>query len=158
MTIAISATLAFSAHAAEEAEDGITVSTEAEGTNFFAEVYDDVSEYAGEILCALTFIGSLVLAYAYKRGLMPLVKSSLVSISNAVTKIGENTKAASEKSAKLSESINNTDKTVTELTKRLESLENSVKEKLESEDGIRDERRQLALVIGAQIDTAGSYP
>ena len=152
LTVAISATLAFSAHAAEEVADEATESTEADSTNFFTEVYEDVAENAGEILCALTFVGSLVLSFAYKRGLMPLVEGSLVSIGNAVEKIGDNTRAASEKSAELSENINLTARTVQDLANKLEALELAVREKLEYEDGIRDERRQLALVVGAQID------
>lgn len=57
--------------------------------NVFELMWDEVKRYISEILCALTFISSIIVALAYKKGLVPVLEGSLGAISRAVTKIKE---------------------------------------------------------------------
>ncbi len=65
--------------------------TQPEEPTFFSELYSAVKENATEILCSLSLIGSVILAYAYKKGLIPLLKGSLDALLRSVGKIKENT-------------------------------------------------------------------
>lgn len=124
--------------------------------NFFESVYNEIIGYASEILCALTLIGSVTLAVAYKKGLLPLLEKSLVSIGNAITKIKENTKESAEKNTLFSQSIDEklaaTKEAVDGLCKNVERLNESLENTKRNEEGDRLEKRQLRLVVGAQID------
>ena len=57
--------------------------------NVFELMFNEVTSYFSEILCALTFLSSIVVALAYKKGLVPIVEGSLGAISKAITKIKE---------------------------------------------------------------------
>lgn len=70
-----------------------------ENGNFFAEIYEYVSNHADDLFSALAFIGSLVLAFIYKKGLMPQLSNALGNIRASVKSIGdtaEKTLAGSE--------------------------------------------------------------
>ena len=123
--------------------------------NLFTRLYSEISSYASEILCALTFVGSMILAFAYKKGLLPLIERSLISIGNAIGKIKDNTHDSAEKTARLSENIEEklTGATLLldSLSKRIAVLEDSLKESLENESEARLEKKQLRLVFDTQI-------
>ncbi len=127
-----------------------------DNTNFFEKVYHEVSAYTSEILCALTFTGSMTLALAYKKGFLPLVEKSLVTIGNAVTKIKENTKENTELSSQLGVNIesklNDTQELLTCLGKKIGALEESLNASFENESAARLENEQLRIVVDAQID------
>ena len=163
-------TSAFSASAEEsgENEDNITAieatdvpeyaneDNGAEDVNFFGKVYDDLSAYAGEILCALTFVGSLTLALAYKKGLLPLIEKSLLTIGSAITKIKDNAKENEDKCTAINKSIDERLTGATEiirnLSSKVEMLNDRLCESIEDESEARREKRQLRLVVDAQID------
>ena len=127
-----------------------------EQTNFFEKLYLEVGTYASEILCALTFTGSIVLAFAYKKGLLPLVERSLVTIGNAVTKIKENTKENTEISSQLGVNVegklNDTQKLLSRLAEKISSLEEALNTSLNNERETRLENKHLRLVVDTQID------
>ena len=156
LTIAISLTVGFSANA--ETEDNLepTKNEAIVEENLFSRVYSEVSEYAGEILCAMTFAGSLVLAFAYKKGLLPLVEGSLLAISNSVSKIKESTKETQDQGARFGESIesgiNGTKELLESLEEKISSLDLALKKKLDREKNEAFEREKLQIVVKAQID------
>ena len=82
----------------EKAED------KANGDNFFVAVYSAFSDYVPEILSALAFIGSLVLAFFYKKGLLPVVKASLTGLTGIVRDV----KLKAEENETISRELSNT--------------------------------------------------
>ena len=154
MLILVSALVLSVSASAQEAE-----STElADGTeeNVFDKMYADVSEYATEILCAMTFAGSLILAFAYKKGLLPIVKGSLLSIGNAVSKVKDSVGESAEKGVKLGESIEkgleNTKTVLDGLVKKISELDTALEERLSDESERAHEAEVLRLVLLSQIE------
>ena len=135
---------------------GLGEENTAEAPNFFGKVYDDLSAYAGEILCALTFVGSLTLALAYKKGLLPLIEKSLLTIGSAITKIKENAKENEDKCTAINQSIDekltSAAEIISNLSKKVELLDKKLSESIKDESEARREKRQLRLVVDAQID------
>ena len=89
------------ASAAEDSEatdvvTGESAPTETENSNVFEELCAAVSEFSGEIASALAFLGSLIVAVAYKRGLMPTVKSGIGAIGGAVSQLKDSTESYSK--------------------------------------------------------------
>ena len=147
---------------AEEADDVSNVSTTVSDEtvtdtdeNLFASAYNELTEYAGEILCALTFIGSLILAVAYKKGLLPLIEKSLISIGNAVSKIKDSTKESADKSSAASESIErkltSTTEALDSLSERVAALSAALESSMENDNEAKRTKKQLRLVMDAQI-------
>ncbi len=77
-----------------------TAAPPAEDANFFAKLYSWLGNYSSEILCALTFIGSVLVAFAYKRGLLPLISRAISNIGGAIGKIKDITEGFAEHSEK----------------------------------------------------------
>ena len=76
---------------------------EIKDTSFFGELFDEVKVHSAEIFSALTLVGSCVLAFSYKNGLLPTVKKSVGGIGGAVSEIKE----SSDKTAKTVSDIEN---------------------------------------------------
>ena len=127
-----------------------------EKPNFFTKVYTELSCYASEILSALTLIGSLTLALAYKKGLLPLVEKSLLTIGGAITKIKESTKESADMSSALGdiidEKLTTTKETVDLLANRIKELDDRLSESIKDEKDAMREKRQLSLIVNAQIE------
>lgn len=82
-------------------EDGATME---ESTPFTTLVADFFTENADTILGSLTLLGSLLVAFLYKKGLLPLVRSGLSALASLLGKTGEVTeKFTSEASAVLTD-------------------------------------------------------
>ncbi len=121
-------------------------------TNSFEMVFETVKKYATEIFCALSFIGSLILAYAYKSGLLPILKSGIGAISEVVSRIKDTTERGETKTDALTntvaERLNNTESCLDNIGNAIESLGERLD--LLSED--KDERQKLRVILSAQID------
>ena len=145
--------LTISASAQESESIELTNGTE---ENVFNKIYADVSEYATEILCAMTFAGSLILAFAYKKGLMPIVRGSLLSIGNAVSKVKDSVGESAEKGEKLGESIEkgleSTKNVLDSLVEKISELDAALEERLTDESERAREQEVLRLVLLSQID------
>lgn len=143
----------FSAYASEETVPEAVENTE---ENLFSRAFDEIIEYAPEILSTLTLTGSLILAVSYKKGLLPLVEKSLVAIGNAVTKIKDKTGESVELSEKLGLDIDQklaeATGVLTSLAKRIAELEGSINNSLADKVEQRLEAKELRLVVDAQID------
>lgn len=154
MLILVSALVLSVSASAQEAES--TELTDGTEENVFDKIYADVSEYATEILCAMTFAGSLILAFAYKKGLLPIVKGSLLSIGNAVSKVKDSVGESAEKGVKLGESIEkgleNTKTVLDGLVKKISELDTALEERLSDESERAHEAEVLRLVLLSQIE------
>ena len=149
IVLALGLSVTASAETLTEAEE-ITEAT------VFDKLYTEVSEYAGEILCALAFIGSVVLAFAYKKGLMPIVKSSLVTIGNAMSKmkdsVNKNAERGEEMNREIASGLDGAVKVIETLGERIDTLEKSLTERLADKDETAREREALSIIMTSQID------
>ena len=94
--------------------------------NFFTELFFEIKSYATEIFCALTFVGSVILAFAYKKGLLPFVEKALIAITNSVTRINERTEHSEENTERFSnemrEKLEHTEKAISTLEEKIELM------------------------------------
>ena len=126
---------------------------EKDGTgNPFEALFNTVKAYATEIFCAMTFVGSLILAYAYKCGLIPIIKGGIGALSATVSGIRESAERGEKKTDELghavSERLKNAESTLDGISENL-SLMATKLDKLEA-DG--DEKRKLRIVMNAEVD------
>ncbi len=141
-------------------EEGVGEATNTEGANAqdvtsenaLAEVYETVKSYTSEIFSTLAFIGTLIVAFIYKKGLLPVITRTTTAISTLLSRLrAEN--AAGQKSA---------DDKLTLTAERLAALEERITDIRASLDAVgesldrraNDDRSggQLRTVISAQVD------
>lgn len=151
LTITLSLLIVFSllgvtVFAAEGVDGEITES------NVFSEVYEVILRHSDKILSALAFLASLFLAFAYRSGIIPLIKGGLNTLGAAVTKLGEQTDKASEISEKtISEAkdkLADTEKVLSLLTDKLEVLEEKLGDAIEDKERASD----MKIIMESQID------
>ena len=98
--------------------------------NVFSLMLDEAKKYFSEILCFFTFITSVVVALAYKKGLVPILEGGLAAISRAVTKIkdksDESDKEARQNYTSLEEKIKEYESALSVLNERVVSLTDSI--------------------------------
>ena len=125
---------------------------EAKEENLLSKIYAQICEYSGEILAAMTFAGSLILAFAYKKGLLPIVKTSLLSIGNALGKmkdsVSENAEMGKALGEKLECGLEKAKEVIDGLGDKVDALELALSEKLSEES----EKERFKFIMQAQID------
>ena len=146
-------TLSVTAFAAEEEfEESAAKGDTGADESPFSEIYSIICENTDKIFSALAFISSLILAFAYKRGALPLIKSGIAGIG----------KSAGELAEKSGEAIEKTEQTLSFLSERFAFCESSVESalasieelgaKLESIEKNTDGSEKTKAVLLSQID------
>ena len=119
----------FAASDEEILDTGSYISAEqTESTNIFEQLYLTIYNNSDKLLSLLAFSGSLLLALLYKKGLLPILKNALSSLSSSVLKLKEQTSFYLEK----------TDSANMEITKRFESAQqliSTLAERIDELDG-----------------------
>ena len=146
------------ATAAEDNEDAAEESGESDlpednaGTNPFELLFNTVKEYATEIFCLLSFVGSLILAYAYKSGLLPIVKKGIGAISYAVSGIKEAAERGELKTDELSRAVCERLAQAEDCLGGIEDAVDNLSERLAALSSEAEERQKLKVILAAQID------
>ncbi len=139
ISIAVCASLAFcilAPHAyandasESKAEDAMPEEDEAEAVNIFESLYELLGEYIGEVMCALTLLGSLILTILYKRGLMPFMTRTVGAIGSTIAGIKESTESYAVKSGEdlgeIKASLCKAQSAVNQFSERLIAIEQSL--------------------------------
>lgn len=125
---------------------------EAESENVFEIAFDWASANSAEILSALTFLGSLVLAFTYKKGLLPKLSGALSKIGGSVSTLTEETdksiKALGERFEAVRKKSEETEKLCATMAEGITSLSDKLAALSES----ADEKDKFKLIMSSQID------
>ena len=145
------------AAAAEDSEitnevTGESAPTETENTNVFEELYAAASEFSGEIASALAFLGSLIVALAYKRGLMPAVKSGIGAIGGAVSQLKDSTESYSKHQDELLTEFSERLCRAEEVLERFGQAIDEIADKTEDGKSAAEDRASMKALMSAQID------
>lgn len=144
------------ASSAQTLPEGEEAATESEGNqsegNLFEDIYVAVGESSAEILSVLAFVGSLIVAFAYKKGLLPTVKNGIGAIGNAVVQLKDATDGYSK----------HQDELISRLSERLDAAEeilvgfagtiDEVIKKTEDGSDAAEDRANMKALMSAQID------
>ena len=124
--------------------------------NVFSAIFEQIKSYATEIFCAMTFIGSLILAYAYKKGLLPLIEKTLLSIGSSVSKIKERTEsgavATEELGASITAKLENSEALVNNMIDKIGEMNAELSQIKTSELERTDNCKELSIIVSTQID------
>ena len=120
--------------------------------NVFEEIYEAASGFSSEILSVFAFVGSLIVAFAYRRGLLPTVKSGISAIGNAIGQIKDATDGYGRHQDEILSAFN---ERLTESERILERFGAAIDEiaaKTESATDAKADRENVKTLMSAQID------
>ena len=126
--------------------------TEESAKNPFEAVFEKVKEHSDTIFSALTLIGSLVLAFTYKKGLLPALGASLGKIGDSVKKISDATEASITKSEGAIIDIDTRVQDIKNLFERLDEKVADLNTKLVAVDEERERGEMTRILMRSQID------
>lgn len=120
--------------------------------NIFEAAYDEIIKHSDKLLAAMAALSSVVLAIAYKKGLLPIIKGALSALASQVAKFKEDTEReigkANESTLAITEKLSKTENILSLLTDKLDTVE---KELSESADN-KTKSEVLAKVMNVQVD------
>ena len=135
-----------------DANNSLHKTDTSEEQNIFSAMYDYAIEYAGEIMCALAFVGSAVIALLYKKGLMPMVKNGLTVIGGAVGSVKSTVEKgegeAKAQTQRLTQMLEMTGETVELFKDGLDRIE----ARLDALSTDAQEKRQLRVILEGQTE------
>ena len=118
----------------------------------FDKAYDSIMENADKIFALFAFLASIVVGFAYKKGLLPLVKNALSAIASGVASIKEASAKAGEESAAALDSardkLAHAEEAVKLVADRMEALEAELER---ANEGAR-KNCELRIILSSQID------
>lgn len=121
-------------------------------SNPFEAFFNTVKQYATEIFCALTFVGSLILAYAYKCGLIPIIKGGIGALSATVSHIKETAERSEEKTGEIGKTVADRLGSAETALGDISEMLSLMAAKLDRLEADGDERRKMRIVMNAEVD------
>ena len=123
-----------------------------EEKNVFESLYCELSEHSDKIFSALAFIGSLILIFTYRKGMLPILKGGIASLSSTVTHLKEEAKRSGELSEgeikSATEKLEKAENLLGTLSERLTRLGDELEEAKEREKKNAD----IKIIMEYQID------
>ncbi len=120
--------------------------------NFFEIIYNELSLHIDKILAVLTFVGSLIIAFAYKKGLIPVIQTALTSMGTRVVELKESTEKsmgiASDSIVKVTEKLESAEQLITSLSDKLARLE----KELDASKKDKEERAMFNTILLTQVE------
>ena len=132
--------------------DGTKNESGANEITVFENIYNTAMAHASEILSALAFVASMIIAIGYKKGLVPLLRHAANRISESVDKTREDTE---EELKKREEILKEKESTEALLKSSLEELSGRVStlcDNLSAKEKLENCTEKLRIVILSQID------
>ena len=127
--------------------------TESEGEdNIFLTVYDEIASHLPELLSALSLLGAGMIAFCYKRGLLPLLKNGIGAIGSAAMDCGKKAESYAEESRNLCEKANDSIHFITTYMKKIEEDLYSLDEKISAVCMQKKEKEVMRELMHGQID------
>ncbi len=146
--------------ASGEASDNVNTTLQSqtvdEADPFAETVTEYVKSYTSEIFCSLTFIGSLITAFLYKKGLLPTLSDGINKIYSIAEKSGERAEDIQRESADsinkfLSDVLPILEKT-RDLAEYAETLHNESQQIQNEIEREKAQRENLTRVLEGQTD------
>ena len=131
------------------ASDAISAQTEA---NIFSEIFEAARSNSENIFSVLAFIGSLVIMFCYKKGLIPFIKDALGKLSAGVKSINDKTVSLGRESETLTAALTERLDTIDKLSKKLDETASALVLSQEEINGYIKDRERFNAVLLSQID------
>ena len=121
---------------AEEAEEQVVIEEDQTGT-WGEQILSLIETHMAELFSALTLVGSMVLAYSYKKGLVPTLWGGLSSIAQTAEKTSERTRELAEMA----------EGSISSMTQAATPIFEKIEEMCKGADQLAEQARQLEVRV-----------
>lgn len=118
----------------------------------FALLYEQLGAHLSEILSALCVLSGLLLAFCYKRGLLPLIKNGLSAIGAATKEWGKSAESFGIEAKQICENANSYVQTLGEKTDEIEKHLLAIEERLKAFEGLCNDSERVKDALGGQME------
>ena len=145
---------AFANEAAPIIEDVIENETvyEAWDASIFDDIYGAVMENADKILSALAFCGTVIVGFAYKKGLLPLLGKAMTAISRSVEGIKEDGIKSAQSTEERLTDIDTSIKEIRESASATKTAISEIEDHLARYENAMTQYSSMKTVMAAQTD------
>lgn len=143
---------ALAAEGSAPAADTAAPTETEEADNLFFLFYERLGAHLPEVFSALSLLSACLLAFCYKKGLLPLLHDGLGAIGSVTKDFGKAVEKCAEESKEICENANNSIQFIKEFA---ESMQNSIKEiedKLDDASMQKSEGERLRLLMEGQVE------
>lgn len=138
---------------ASESEANTEVSpSEINESQIFDQIYGSLLENADKIFAALAFAGTMLISFAYKKGLIPILKNAMSALAGSVEKIRDN---GTELARRTDDRFSTLCESMDEMRSRNETAEKSVdsiNQRLEALDSVAEQYEKMKVILSSQVD------
>lgn len=120
--------------------------------NVFAEIYELLELNADKIFSALAFIGTLIVSFSYKKGLIPLLAETFSRFRGTLDGIKKEGELRANDNSEMFSSINLSLKEMEEAINKCADDMTDIKEQFATYDDVMKEREAMKLILDGQID------
>ena len=149
---ALTFSLSITAFAEDNAEAEFAENEDAGEENVFTEIYDTFRDNSDKIFSLLAFISSLLIAFSYKKGLIPIVNKGLLAIKKSSEAFEDASKKTLEKNEENLSFLNEKFVSVANCLEALSEYVDTLDEKLEAVKCTKDDSENIKKVMLSQID------
>ena len=118
----------------------------------FFSLYDTLSAHLPEIFSALSLAGACIIAFCYKRGLLPLLKDGIGAIGSAALDCGKKAENFASESKDICEKVNNYVHSITSYVEKIEQALDALNEKVSSLGDQKAEALMLHELMLGQVE------
>lgn len=157
MTIALllSFTLTSAASGSAQADgtkDEAYDTADAEKESFFDVLFVGIEENMSSILSALAFIGSVIVMFCYKKGLIPIISDGIKALAGGVKQLGEKSNSIATDVEENAKFIEEKLLTVNELIQKMESALSLLEANEKNENSNKLHRAKIETVLNTQTE------
>ena len=132
--------------------EGLSAAQTSEEENPFFALYNELSSHLPELFSALSLAGACIMAFCYKRGLLPLLKDGLGAIGTAALDCGKKAEVFASEGKDICEKVNDYVHTITSYVEKIEQALATIDEKISSFGDQKKETQLLHEVMKGQIE------
>lgn len=137
--------------ASDEAIPQTAVENAAEA-NPFLLLYDRICAHLPELFSALSLLGACVIAFCYKRGLLPILKDGIGAIGSATKEWGKTAENYAKESKDICENVNDTVHFMSLCMEKMQGSLTSVEEQIDALKAEKDSCEVLKALMRGQVD------
>ena len=160
LCIALALCLPATAFAAQESADAIqseptiseSVTESAIAENAFLMLYEALGAHLPEVFSALSLLGACILAFCYKRGLLPILRDGIGAIGSATQEWKKNAENYAKETKEICENANNSIQFTNSCIEKIEESIASVEQKLIDLGDQKSENEIFRTLLRGQVD------
>ena len=120
--------------------------------NLFLSLYDRICEHLPELFSALSLVGACIIAFCYKRGLLPILRDGIGAIGSATKEWGRTAEGYAKESKDICENVNDSVHFIGLCVEKMQSSLATVESQIDAIKTKKEESEIFRELMRGQVD------